>query len=1831
MSNRQSSFRFVVVVIAFFVIFIAASSVSAQLTGTKNIPGDYATLAAAITDLNTQGVGAGGVTFNLAAANPQSAPAGGYVIGGTGSALVTGGAAPSSAANPVAFNGGSNSITASNALTPGALNDGIFKIIGADNITLDSFTMLENAANTITVAGTNNMTEWGVALLYVTTTDGAQNVQISNCTIDLDRTYQNTFGIYSNSTHSATAVTTSATATTTAGGNSGLKIYANLIQDVNNGIVVIGPTAAADNNDNIDIGGASAAFGNTISNFGTTGTFSGYANVSGTVNGILSRNAKNYNISRNTVTSSAGGVTVTGTINGIQIPASSNAPTGTLTQTINNNTISVRGGNIANVLDGINIPSTSVNATTTVSINNNDFNTFGHTVAGGTGAISFIIQGGNPLTQNMNGNTFTNISVNTTGTITFFSFAPSLISGATFSLSSNQIVTGFTRTGVGSTTIWSSNASSVAGSSQNQSNNNFSNITLTGASAFTGISNTDGGAPLKNINGNTFSNITTGAGTVVPMSVNFSAAGSNVNNNTITGITTGNSITALLIGSSNAATITVSGNLIDPINSAGTSVIGISVAGIGAIVSKNKIYDLNGSAASSVVTGIADVGATTSSTITIVNNLIGNLTAPAATGSNAVIGINVSGSATTSTMNVYFNTINVSNPTSGVGFGSSGISALASATATTTTLNLRNNIIVNTSVQNGAGLTVAYRRSVGTAGTLANYASTSNNNLFYAGTPSATNLIYTDGTSSAQTLANYKGGVFTAGTIAPRDSSSVSEAPNFISTVGANANFLHINTGTPTQIESGAAPIAGITDDFDGNVRNVSTPDIGADEFAGILLDIVGPAISYTPLLNTSSTSDRVLNISVTDASGVPTAGAGLPVIYYRKNAGSYVSTQCAFVSGSNYNCGILSASLGGVALADTIDYYVAAQDNAGNVSVRPSTGAGGFTASPPAAATPPTTPDTYKIVGSVSGSINVGTAETFTSLTNAGGIFEFINNSEVTGNVTINITSDLAVESGTNGLNAFAPGFSIKINTSGAARAITGSFNGALIRINGASGVTVDGSVGGGGTDRSLTITNTSVTTPSVLLIGSVGATPVTNDILKNCIIINGVNTSSAVVISDATTLGNAGSFSNITIQNNDIQKAFVGVFATGGTSPQGGSNVTYTQNTINTSGANAVRDVGLYMQGVNGATVTQNTVGNIDPVNDESDTGIWLATGTINATVSGNTVSNIGYTGTGSFAPVGINITSSVTGTNNNVSGNTVTNITSNGTSSIPVRGLAVAGTTADMIVQRNNISGVINTNIGTFGAVGMDISAGNNITVRNNFISNVSFNMSGGAAFSTSFGLMGIRVGSGSNVQIYNNSVNMYGAIPGTTNTSILSTAFALVSTSSLNCDVRNNIFANNMTGGSTSIAHVSAYLPSGGTSAMNLTWNNNSYYFGTDPARQGTGQAGTTAGTNFFTTLAALKAYTSTLHAAATNDNASIASTLAVPYLTTNDLHIGASAPELGGGVAIGTVTNDFDNDPRPASAPDIGADEIVQADGGTVPTGTFYNARVQTGNTFAGNVTVTNTLYVAGVVNDGANTITVGCNASVVGVDANNYIVGNVAKDFCGTGTFVFPVGTTPNGARGESPEGFTSEFTPMDATITAGTFPSTLTVSVTDAFLPGVIQSNAISRFWTVTETGTLTADMTFHYLNAPFDVNGDESLYKVFKRSGGFTTEVTPNSNNPGANTVSVTGVTNFSDWGAAAAVPTASNNLNLAGRVLTADGRGIRNVQVVITGGNITGNRVVQTGSLGWYTFDGLEAGMTYTVSISSKRYAFTVPARFVTLSDDLTDVDFVAEPQQ
>jgi hypothetical protein len=142
------------------------------------------------------------------------------------------------------------------------------------------------------------------------------------------------------------------------------------------------------------------------------------------------------------------------------------------------------------------------------------------------------------------------------------------------------------------------------------------------------------------------------------------------------------------------------------------------------------------------------------------------------------------------------------------------------------------------------------------------------------------------------------------------------------------------------------------------------------------------------------------------------------------------------------------------------------------------------------------------------------------------------------------------------------------------------------------------------------------------------------------------------------------------------------------------------------------------------------------------------------------------------------------------------------------------------------------------------------------------------------------------------------------------------------------VRDNIFANNVTGGMAPVAHTAVFVPAGANSLMNLTMNNNAYFFGTDATSQAVCKAGQAANnaTNFFTNLPAMQAYTATLSTAGTNDNASLAFNTAVPFVGPNDLHIACGAAVDNVGVPIAGITTDFDGQTRSATTPDLGADE-----------------------------------------------------------------------------------------------------------------------------------------------------------------------------------------------------------------------------------------------------------------------------------------------------------------
>jgi hypothetical protein len=85
-------------------------------------------------------------------------------------------------------------------------------------------------------------------------------------------------------------------------------------------------------------------------------------------------------------------------------------------------------------------------------------------------------------------------------------------------------------------------------------------------------------------------------------------------------------------------------------------------------------------------------------------------------------------------------------------------------------------------------------------------------------------------------------------------------------------------------------------------------------------------------------------------------------------------------------------------------------------------------------------------------------------------------------------------------------------------------------------------------------------------------------------------------------------------------------------------------------------------------------------------------------------------------------------------------------------------------------------------------------------------------------------------------------------------------------------------------------------------------------------------------------------------------------------------------------------------------------------------------------------------------------------------------------------------------------------------------------------------------------------------------------------------------------------------------------AGEVSLSGRVLTADGlRGIPGAVVTVAGqnGQTTSTR---TNAFGFFSVEGLDAGAGYLVSVSAKGLRFS--PRAVTLEDDLSDFDFVAQ---
>jgi hypothetical protein len=1333
--NNNFMRTFITKIILGLVLVLGTMGANAQITitvtgntnTTPNLLASYGTLTAALTDLNAVTAMTGPVIFTCDAGTSETAPPTGFVIGSATLNPVL------SAANTVTIvkAGGTVTINAGigTATPASAAPDGIISIRGADYITIDGLTLTDgNAANPGTM-------EFGIGLFKLSLSDGASNNTIKNCTITV-KTINNASGttpmiegsvgiLVINST--ATAATTALTPTTAAGTNSNNKFYTNTINGGNYGMGLIGfagatPFTTCDNNN--DVGGAALATGNTIQNFGGGAA----ANPSAAIRTLAQYG---INVSYNTVNNNTGANTNHATtFRGIYLNTAISA-----SATISNNTITMQSGATTSTMNAIENASGGTAASNTININTNIIR-LAYTTAT-SGVLSAITNSASAATVNINNNNIQGVPATnypSTGTINLIVAGSP---GGPLNIMGNTL-SNFTLTGA-SGTFRGINGSTPTGLYTISGNTveNFSYTTVASTGSLTGIYNL-ASATLMNVNNNivrNFSTPTTGTLNGIQQNTvggtfqcknnqiyNFSTAAGGAGGFTANGITWSN------------ATCDLSNNIIYAINSTGTTggtggtINGITHSGA-STVSRNAIYDLSSNSTGATVNGLV-VAATGTNNVN--NNLIGDLRAPNSTGNIAISGMLVSGGTTN---NIFHNTVNIASTTTSVTtFGTSAIYF----SSTTPVNNLRNNIFVNTSAPGPTGgFTAAIRYTA--APTSTNFPAANNNNFYNAGTAAANKVLYCENATATpangqQTIANYKTYINTTLPVAGREAASVSEVPNWVSTTGSNpvTTFLQYNTGIATQIEQGGVLGTGITTDYTGTTVRcpgggcpgaTATPDMGAWELNGTILDLSAPTISYTALSNYCLTGARTLTTSITDASNVPTSGIGLPVAYFKIGAGAYTPVTAIWTAGSTYTFSIGAGSVSG----DVVSYYIVAQDMAGtpNVGAFPSGGAAGFTANPPVAATAPTTPSSYSNLTSlaagiygVGGPAAAGEIGHYATITAA--VADY-NSKCLAGNIVFALT-DAAYSAGET--------FPITINANPAADAthtltikpdasviasISGANTVSILKLNGAKYVTFDGS-NNGSTSRDLTITNTS--TGSIIWIGTDATTGATNNTIKNTNMIGpGAFGGQGIIAGSGTTFGSAAESgrpnSDNTIRNCTSKAVGNAIFALGdATTPD--QNWLITQNNFgSTIVAEKLSFRGIAVQGAQNFTISNNIIRGIVSSTSSSATmtGILVGAAINTGTVSGNTISDIKQTNTTGWGSNGIMLSTSTTASGVTISNNLISDVASQGFGGVTVsdNGYGI------MIVAGGGFNIYHNTvNMGTNQVAAGSITAAINIDV-------------------------------------------------------------------------------------------------------------------------------------------------------------------------------------------------------------------------------------------------------------------------------------------------------------------------------------------------------------------------------------------------------------------------------------------------------------------------------------------------------------------------------------
>ena len=595
------------------------------------------------------------------------------------------------------------------------------------------------------------------------------------------------------------------------------------------------------------------------------------------------------------------------------------------------------------------------------------------------------------------------------------------------------------------------------------------------------------------------------------------------------------------------------------------SIVGIANVSstAGQIIEKNTIYNLSNSntTAACNIVGIAFSGATTGNSF-IRRNFIYNIETASSSTSARIDGLNITGRAVVSnnmirlgykidgssiTNSIQLYGIYETNGSNGsamyhnsVYIGGENVSATVQSTyalysLTTQIRTYQNNVFVNNRSNNTTGgkhyAILIAGSGVSPSGLLINY------NIYQASGTGGVLGLYNGGDRT--TLQAWR--AFTG-----HDLHSAIADPQFIDPTATTPN-LHIKTDVATPVKGSGIFISDITDDFDGDTRSSESVHIGAD--AGnfhSLDDRFTPNISYTPLSNGSGDCSpiRTLTATITDVgTGVPTSGSNVPRVWFNKNGGSWHSSSGTLSSGDGnngvWNFDINYTTLGTVASTDIVRYYVAAQDqfSTPNVWYTAFEATSPLHSSVDVQTAAPTTPNSYTIVPTLNGTYTIGAAANYATLTAAGGLFEAINNGVVTGNIIANITTDIT-ETGAISLNQWiedcGSAYTLTIQPSDAnPRVISAtalSSGTPLVNINGADRVIINGTEA-----KLLTLRNSNATAsntgPTIQLTNSSENCEIINCIVEN----NGSSSSRGCIVVGT---GN----NSVKISNNELRNTTAG-----------------------------------------------------------------------------------------------------------------------------------------------------------------------------------------------------------------------------------------------------------------------------------------------------------------------------------------------------------------------------------------------------------------------------------------------------------------------------------------------------------------------------------------------------------------------------------------------------------------------------------------------------------------------------------------------------------------